>query len=155
MQLSARSVFFLSWKTLIQVVCDTGCRFGDAFTRGVTNHVDGESKNTTQATKLTMNFSLNCGQLLRRLSGYFQQCNRSFFVLLLLNTIQVVPGQAGGGSFQKNKPIGNGHVAGWFAELRCSLTKQVGTDQWSESEATTVNCLAGKNVVHAFLQNTE
>ena len=26
--------------------------------------------------------------------------------------IQVVPGQAGGGSFQKNKPIGNGHVAG-------------------------------------------
>ena len=26
--------------------------------------------------------------------------------------IQVVPGQAGGGSFQKNKPIGNGHAAG-------------------------------------------
>ena len=26
--------------------------------------------------------------------------------------VQVVPGQAGSGSFQKNKPIGNGHVAG-------------------------------------------
>ena len=26
--------------------------------------------------------------------------------------LQVLPGQAGGGSFQKNKPIGNGHVAG-------------------------------------------
>ena len=26
--------------------------------------------------------------------------------------LQVVPRQAGSGSFQKNKPIGNGHVAG-------------------------------------------
>ena len=65
-------------------------------------------------------------------------------------SLQVVPGQAGGGSFPKNKPIGNGHVAGSFAELRCSLTKQVGTDQWSESESATVNCLAGKSVVHAI-----
>ena len=30
----------------------------------------------------------------------------------LQGLIQAVPGQAGGGSFQKNKPIGNGHVAG-------------------------------------------
>ena len=29
-----------------------------------------------------------------------------------ISWIQVVPGQAGGGSFQKKKPIGNGHVAG-------------------------------------------
>ena len=29
-----------------------------------------------------------------------------------LRHLQVVPGQAGGGSFQKNKPIGVGHVAG-------------------------------------------
>ena len=40
----------------------------------------------------------------------------SAFVLILVSPhtliIQVVPGQAGGGSFQKNKPIGNGHVAG-------------------------------------------
>ena len=26
--------------------------------------------------------------------------------------LQVVPGQAGGGNLQNNKPIGNGHVAG-------------------------------------------
>ena len=32
--------------------------------------------------------------------------------MMMMRNVQVVPGQAGGGSFQKNKPIGNGHVAG-------------------------------------------
>ena len=31
-------------------------------------------------------------------------------IYILYYYIQVVPGKAGGGSFQKSKPIGNGHV---------------------------------------------
>ena len=44
-------------------------------------------------------------------AGCYFECLIHVNVILNMQNVQVVPGQAGGGSFQKNKPIRNGHVA--------------------------------------------